>query len=63
MRVRDRNAAEAAFNKKQMREADIDAVLKQEDARRDLAVQNMQRLRALRIQRENQIVDKIRKRA
>jgi hypothetical protein len=63
MRVRDRQAAEAAFNKKQMREADIDAALKQEAARRDLAVQNMQRLRALRIQRENQLVDKIRKRA
>jgi hypothetical protein len=59
MRVRDRKAAEA----KQMREAEINAVLKQEDARREAAVQNMQRLRGLRIQRENQLVDKIRKRA
>jgi hypothetical protein len=48
MSERDRKAAEATFNKKQKREAEINEVLKQEDARRDATMKNMQRLRALR---------------
>jgi hypothetical protein len=67
MSERDRKAAEATFNKKQKREAEINEVLKQEDARRDATMKNMQRLRALRIERDakkkNQPVAKVKKRA
>jgi hypothetical protein len=65
MSERDRKAAEATFNKKQMREAEIDDALMQESARHDAAVKNMQRLRALRIERDsnNQSVGKVKKRA
>ena len=52
MSERDRKVAEAAFDKKQRREAEINEVLKQENARRDAAVKNMQRLRALQIERD-----------
>ena len=65
MSERDRKAAEATFNKKQKREAEIDEVLKQEDARRDATMKNLERLRALRIERDakNQPVAKVKKRA
>jgi len=67
MSERDRKAAESTFNKKQKREAEINEVLKQEDARRDATMKNMQRLRALRIERDakkkNQPVAKVKKRA
>jgi hypothetical protein len=65
MSQRDRKAAEATFDKRQKRESEIAEVIKQEDARRDAAVKNMQRLRALRIERDakNQSVDKVTKRA
>ena len=52
MSERDRKVAEATFDKKQKREAEINEVLKQEDARRDATMKNMQRLRALRIERD-----------
>lgn len=52
MSAKDRKIAEAAFGKKQKREAELNEVLKQEDARRAAAMKNMQRLRALRIERD-----------
>ena len=48
MSAKDRKVAEAAFDKKQKREAELNEVLKHEDARRAAAMKNMQRLRALR---------------
>ncbi|MGA8322746.1 MAG: hypothetical protein WBE48_16200 [Xanthobacteraceae bacterium] len=65
MSAKDRKIAEAAFGKKQKREAELNEVLKQEDARRAAAMKNMQRLRALRIERDakNQTADKVKKRA
>jgi len=53
MSERDRKAAEATFDKRQKRESEIAGVLIQENARRDAAVKNMQRLRALRIERDD----------
>jgi hypothetical protein len=44
MSERDRKAAEATFDKRQKRESEIAGVLIQENARRDAAVKNMQRL-------------------
>jgi hypothetical protein len=60
MSERDRKAAEATFDKRQKRESEIAGVLIQENARRDAAVKNMQRLRALRVERDakNQSVRK-----
>jgi hypothetical protein len=60
MSERDRKAAEATFDKRQKRESEIAGVLIQENARRDAAVKNMRRLRALRIERDakNQSVRK-----
>ena len=49
MSQRDRKAAEATFDKRQKRDAEIAGVLKQEDGRREATMKNMQRLRALRI--------------
>jgi hypothetical protein len=65
MSERDRKAAEATFDKRQKRESEIAGVLIQENARRDAAVKNMQRLRALRIEHDakNQSVGKVKKRA
>ncbi len=65
MSERDRKAAEATFDKRQKRESEIAGVLIQENARRDAAVKNMQRLRALRVERDakNQSVGKVKKRA
>ena len=47
-----REVAETVFNRNQRREAEINEALKQEYARREAAVKNMYRLRALRIARE-----------
>ena len=60
MSERDRKAAEATFDKRQKRESEIAGLLIQENARRDAAVKNMRRLRALRIERDtkNQSVRK-----
>jgi hypothetical protein len=47
-----REIAETVFNRNQRREAEINEALKQEYARREAAVKNMYRLRALRIARD-----------
>ena len=47
MSTRDRKAAEATFDKRQKREAEINEVLKQENARREATMKNLERLRAL----------------
>jgi hypothetical protein len=44
--------AETVFERNQRRDAEINEALKQEDARREAAVKNMYRLRALRLQRD-----------
>ena len=44
--------AESLFDRNQRREAEINDALKQEAARHAAAVQNMRRLRALRLARE-----------
>jgi hypothetical protein len=65
MRDKDREAAESVFDRYQRRESELDEVVKQDRARHDAAVKNMQRPRALRIERDskNQPVGKIKKRA
>jgi hypothetical protein len=51
--------AETVFERNQRREAEISDALKQENARREAAVKNMYRLRALRLARDaRQIGDK-----
>jgi len=47
-----RAVAETAFDRNQRREMEINDALKQEHARREAAVKNMYRLRALRLERE-----------
>jgi len=47
-----REIAETIFQRNQRREAEINDALKQEYARREAAVKNMYRLRALRIARD-----------
>jgi hypothetical protein len=47
-----REAAESVFAYNQRREAEINTALKQEAARHEAAIKNMQRLRALRLQRD-----------
>jgi hypothetical protein len=47
-----REVAESVFDRNQRREAEINEALKQEAARRAAVVKNMQRLRALRLQRD-----------
>ena len=44
-----REVAETVFERNQRRETDINDALKQEHARREAAVKNMYRLRALRL--------------
>ena len=44
--------AETVFERNQRRDAEIDDALKQENARREAAVTNMYRLRALRLERD-----------
>jgi hypothetical protein len=44
--------AETVFERNQRREAEINEALKQENARREAAVKNMYRLRALRLERD-----------
>jgi len=50
--TRQREVAESLFDRNQRREAEISGVLKQEAARHTAAVQNMHRLRALRLARD-----------
>jgi hypothetical protein len=47
-----REVAETVFERNQRREAEINDALKQEYGRREAAVKNMYRLRALRIARD-----------
>jgi hypothetical protein len=47
-----REIAETIFQRNQRREAEINDALKQEYARREAAVKNMYRLRALRLSRD-----------
>jgi len=47
-----REIAETVFERTQRREAEINGALKQEYARREAAVKNMYRLRALRLERD-----------
>jgi len=47
-----RAVAETAFDRNQRREMEINDALKQERARREAAVKNMYRLRALRLERD-----------
>lgn len=49
---RQRELAETVFERNQRREKEINNALKQEYARREAAVKNMYRLRALRLARE-----------
>ena len=44
--------AETIFERNQRRDAEIDEALKQENARREAAVKNMYRLKALRLERD-----------
>jgi hypothetical protein len=44
--------AETVFERNQRRDAEINEALKQENARRETAVKNMYRLRALRLERD-----------
>jgi hypothetical protein len=47
-----REIAETIFQRNQRREAEINDALKQEYARREAAIKNMYRLRALRLQQD-----------
>jgi hypothetical protein len=49
---RQRELAETVFERSQRREKEINNALKQEYARREAAVKNMYRLRALRLARD-----------
>ena len=44
--------AETVFERNQRRDAEINEALKQENVRREAAVKNMYRLRALRLERD-----------
>ena len=44
--------AETIFERNQRRDAEINEALKQENARRETAVKNMYRLKALRLERD-----------
>jgi hypothetical protein len=44
--------AETVFERNQRRDAEMNEALKQENARREAAVKNMYRLRALRLERD-----------
>jgi hypothetical protein len=46
--------AETVFDRNRRREAEINDALRQEQARHDAAVKNMQRLRALRLARDTE---------
>ena len=50
--TKQREVAESLFDRNQRREAEISGALKQEAARHAAAVQNMHRLRALRLAQE-----------
>ena len=47
--------AESVFDRNKRREAEINEALKQDSARREAAVKNMHRLRALRLARDTKL--------
>jgi hypothetical protein len=51
---KQRTVAESVFNRNQRREAEINDALAQEAARYEAVIENMYRLRALRLAREQQ---------
>jgi hypothetical protein len=50
--ISQRALAETFFDRNQRRHAEINEALRQENARRDAAVKNMYRLKALRLERD-----------
>ena len=52
MRAKDREVAEFVFDKNKRREAEIADAIRQEDARHKAALENMHRLRELRLKRD-----------
>jgi len=52
MTENQREIAESVFECNQRRDAEINEALKQENARREAAVKNMYRLKALRLERD-----------
>jgi hypothetical protein len=52
MTENQRELAETVFQRNERREAEINDAMKQEHARREVAVKNMYRLRALRLERD-----------
>jgi len=52
MTENQRELAETVFERNERREAEINNAMKQEYARREAAVKNMYRLRALRLERD-----------
>ncbi len=52
MTQNQRDLAETVFERNERREAEINNAMKQEHARREAAVKNMYRLRALRLERD-----------
>lgn len=53
----NRAIAETVFERNQRRETEINDALKQEYARREAAIKNMYRLRALRLARDTKLAD------
>ena len=53
-----REVAESIFQRSQRREAEISEALKQEKARQAVVVKNMERLRALRLSRDEKLSSK-----
>jgi hypothetical protein len=56
-----RDFAETVFERNQRRETEINDALKQEHARREAAVKNMYRLKALRLARDTKLNNPARK--
>lgn len=54
MTAKDHEVAETVFERHERREKEISNALQQEQARREAAIQNMHRLRSLRLQRDTQ---------
>jgi hypothetical protein len=55
MTEKQREIAESLFERNQRRETEINDALKQEYARREAAIKNMYRLRALRLTRDTKL--------
>ena len=55
MRENQRDIAETVFERNQRRDTKIDDALKQEHVRRETAIKNMYRFRALRLARDTKL--------